>query len=272
MTSKPTAKVQTITPQKAADLLARSKGNRNLRPQVVAQYARDMAAGNWILTGEAIKLNGDGTLIDGHHRCYACIQAETPFTTYVIENLTNDIRVPMDSGAKRTIKDLLSWEGYKNTTQLAAVARLAMLHQDNRIGGVGSKSGIKYSHRETIQFIDGNLPRIVDACQFGVKLRNTFDIGSTPIAFVHYLTGDGYESYETFMNLVGVGAGLERETPEFTLRKWYERQIQEAVHGTPGTVTRAAVIIKTYNYWLDRRPMSNVYWRPGAEAFPKVGS
>lgn len=56
-----------IDPATAERWLKANKRNRKLRRGPVLAYARDMAAGNWRLTGEAIKFAPDGTLLDGQH-------------------------------------------------------------------------------------------------------------------------------------------------------------------------------------------------------------
>jgi hypothetical protein len=39
--------------------------NRGVRPSVVAAYARDMLAGKWYISGDPIRFDVKGNLIDG---------------------------------------------------------------------------------------------------------------------------------------------------------------------------------------------------------------
>ena len=48
MPDSPTVEIVDVTPQLAETWLSRNPKNRNLRGQVIASYARDMAAGNWM--------------------------------------------------------------------------------------------------------------------------------------------------------------------------------------------------------------------------------
>ncbi len=52
---KPSASVVMVDPETARRWLGRNTHNRRIRLRVVAAYARDMSAGNWHITGEAIK-------------------------------------------------------------------------------------------------------------------------------------------------------------------------------------------------------------------------
>ena len=48
--------VMTITPQIAQEWTTLNTRNRAVRYTKVAQYARDMKAGNWMLNGETVKI------------------------------------------------------------------------------------------------------------------------------------------------------------------------------------------------------------------------
>ena len=78
MTNKVTS-IVTITPEEAAKMLETNQRNRNVSKNAVAAMARDMTAGHWRLNGEAIRIDGDGNLIDGQHRFSACVMSGGPF-------------------------------------------------------------------------------------------------------------------------------------------------------------------------------------------------
>ena len=96
-----TATIETITPARAAEMLASNTNNRPLRRALVESYARDMAAGNWKLNGETIIMGRDETLLNGQHRLHACVMANVPFTTLVVYGIERDAVMAMDSGANR---------------------------------------------------------------------------------------------------------------------------------------------------------------------------
>jgi hypothetical protein len=123
---EPYAEVLTITPEVAAEFLKRHVKNRPIKDRVVAAYSRDMKAGRWRLTGEAIKFNTRGELDDGRHRCKAIILAKVPVRMMVVWNVPPEAQEVMDSGIKRSANDQLFMRGVKNATVLSAAARLAL--------------------------------------------------------------------------------------------------------------------------------------------------
>lgn len=63
-----TMEIVKITPDMAEKWLGRNPRNRHVRQRDVVRYAQSMLAGEWLVTGEAIKFSFDGNLIDGQHR------------------------------------------------------------------------------------------------------------------------------------------------------------------------------------------------------------
>ena len=68
-------KAETISPKQAEEMLASTAAsfvNRGATQSFVKRYAQDMKAGNWHPdTGETIKIDTKGRVIDGQHRLQA---------------------------------------------------------------------------------------------------------------------------------------------------------------------------------------------------------
>ena len=79
-----------------------------------------------MLNGETVKIASDGTILDGQHRLYACIQAGVPFETVVIRGLPPEAQDTIDTGMARKFADQLALRGEVNTPLLAAITRWAM--------------------------------------------------------------------------------------------------------------------------------------------------
>jgi len=123
--------IEQITPAKAKHYLLFNTTNRSQSQPKIIEYAMAMVDGRWVLNGETIKFDNEGTLIDGQNRLQACILADVPFTTYVIRGL-EDKRAfaTVDVGKSRSHTDMMSIVGIDNRYNLASAATL-IIHYDN---------------------------------------------------------------------------------------------------------------------------------------------
>ena len=127
MPNSPTVEIVDVTPEMAEQWLSRNPNNRNLRGQVIDSYARDMAAGSWVLNGETVKISPAGQLLDGQHRLNAVVEAGVTVPMIVVRDIPPEVMPTVDAGAKRTYADALKIQGEENTSVLAAVTRRAVL-------------------------------------------------------------------------------------------------------------------------------------------------
>lgn len=120
-------------------LLLNVENNRKPRTgSLVKQYAADMVADNWKLTGESIKFNTNGKLFDGQNRLLAVIEADkirpgiaVEFT--VVRDVEPAAMMVVDSGGVRRPADALKIAGVnKYETQKAALAKRILVFE----GGV----------------------------------------------------------------------------------------------------------------------------------------
>ncbi len=137
---KPHREDTTVTPDIALAWLTANVANRNLSKATVVKYANDMANGAWELTGDPIRFDIDGNLIDGQHRLHACILADTPFETSVIYGLDPHIQDVIDGGRARRAGDVLSIRGFTKSKAVAAVATLIVTEGSNTSRSKGSIS------------------------------------------------------------------------------------------------------------------------------------
>jgi hypothetical protein len=97
-----------VTPQMAAKWLQDGGANyRRIRQLDVDKYARAMANGEWKLNGEPLIFDENMKLIDGWHRCTACVQSKAEFETFVIKGLSRSVLETIDSGKSRTFNDIM---------------------------------------------------------------------------------------------------------------------------------------------------------------------
>lgn len=140
---KATSKVETITPEMANKMLSRNSSmqRKPMRP-VIDRYADDMAEGRWELNGQSIIVSDKNEILDGQNRLYACVKAEVSFTTIVTSGIKSDTFYTLDTGARRTLPQLLHMQGEKSTASLAGtlnvlatyLARAPRVMRGNSVG------------------------------------------------------------------------------------------------------------------------------------------
>lgn len=209
---KPEASWVTVTPETASRWLTeRNTRNRRRRVKVVDQYARDMTSGNWQMTGEAIKFDAEGTLLDGQHRLAAIIKSGVTLTLLVIRNVSPDAQHVMDTGSKRLAADQLSITGHKNTAIVAAAAKIAI----NLEAGRGDRFSV--THSEIAEWVTDN-PGVHAAAAIATAVARKLDIAPATLAYAHLRLAaiDPFDATR-FWNDASEKAGLRKNDPVIAL-------------------------------------------------------
>lgn len=106
----PTSRAVTVTPEMAYTWLENPSFNvmnRPTRQSDIDNWAAIMKRGEWQLNGDTIRISVTGKLLDGQHRLFACIEANTEFQTYLVEGLPDEVFDTIDVGKKRSASDML---------------------------------------------------------------------------------------------------------------------------------------------------------------------
>lgn len=178
----PAAEVVEVTPTIAKEWLAKMPLNRPLSDFDVRKYARDMSRGRWHFTGEPIKFDSDGNLIDGQHRLQAVILSGVTLRILVVRGLATESQHAMDSGRKRSAADALSLNGYANTTTLSSAARLGLGVE----AGIGDPGRYDVTHDEVLRYVAEN-PALIHAVDFTKSLARKTDCPPSVVAYTYFV-------------------------------------------------------------------------------------
>jgi hypothetical protein len=210
--------IQTITPERAAEMLEMNTHNRGPSKNSVEMYAREMQAGAWKLTGESIKVAEDGTILDGQHRLMACVRAQVPFTTLVVHGIDQSAQFNMDQGQRRRAGQQLSLKGHNHSSAKAAAARILIAWESGAT--LGSRSPGRISVTETLELV-GRWPTIEEAA----VLASRFDtanrgliIKSIVVSFLTLALAANPAKAREFAKLLESGAGMNVGHPILVLR------------------------------------------------------
>jgi hypothetical protein len=249
-----------VSPATAEALLKKNTRNRNINQRAVANLARTMANGEWVLNGEAIKIAWDGTVLDGQHRLSAIAQSGTTIETLVIEGLPNDAQDTMDTGRKRTTADVLAIYGEVNTNVMASVAKRAWMWES---GNHKFATFSLPSTPEILAFIE-RFPSVRRSAEIGVRTNHHYRAaGASVTGTAHHILNqvDPAECAEFFARLAN-GADLTFEHPILTLRARLqrERDQQKATRFHVGV----ALYIRAWNAVREGRTLNQLIQPPEA--------
>ena len=172
--------VTEITPEIARAWLDKNVKNRKLSARRVAAFARDIKNNAWRFTGDAIRFDVNGNLLDGQHRLRACIEAGKPFTSLVLYKLPTESRDFIDLGAPRSPADVLMLNGHVNTIKLAAAARTLIMLRS----GYHSESGFDRVTTHEIMACLKKHPLLPHSI---LKCHACLGISTSLLAVVHYI-------------------------------------------------------------------------------------
>ena len=161
-----TFSIETITPDDASKYLESNvENNRPISDRHVASLARDMREGNWANNGETIKICPQGSVLDGQHRLWACVESKRPFTTAVVrgvENLDN-----VDRNRPRSLGNALHMRGYERAPRLAIALNTCWRWENTNWRSSTDKPTVS----EAVRFLNDNFQLINAAMRYGLKIK-----------------------------------------------------------------------------------------------------
>lgn len=252
--SEPTAEVYKVTPAVAKRWLSRNVRNRPIRKGEVAKYARDMKAGAWQVTGEAIKFDTNGALADGQHRLTAVIESGATVNMLVVRGVSPEAQAVMDSGNKRTAADALHFGGVKNPTIVAAAARLALSEPG---AGFAEKRTHSPTNTEIAAFVDEH-PRLKFAADMARHYYPAFDAPPSvlALAWMRFEGAAGPFAAGEFFDAVAESSTDGAGDPRAALIKRLNaaRRQRERLESS----AYLSMIYRTWNAWRDGRKLARL--------------
>lgn len=241
---KPSASVVAVTPDVAARWLGKNLRNRNVRASHVHNLARDMAAGRWQITGEAIKFATTGELIDGQHRLHAVIESGATVMLFVVRGLAPSAQDVMDTGSKRSSSDMLGLHGHKNSTTIAAAARLAL-----HIGTSSDTRAVRstFTHTEIAQWVE-NHPEVESAASAAMALKGYIEASPSVLTVAWmWLSKADPQACADFFNSIAQSQtqGLGDPRSALIKRLAHARRNSERLTAT----AQLSFIVRAWNAW-----------------------
>ncbi|MGI5195677.1 hypothetical protein ACQEVY_18845 [Streptomyces sp. CA-288835] len=264
-------KMELVTPEKAQKWLSENnRGNRPLSATHVSSLARALERGEWRIHHQGIAFTADGRLLDGQHRLAAIVQARKPAELLIARGVDPATFSVMDTGKRRTARDLLHLEGERRTQHLAAALRgLHLYRTAPKIGWLGPSATI--SHDQLRKVLDDN-PGIREALEAGMNLNREVRITVTAAAVGIYATTTDRPDVanDEWLDGLMTGANLKRNDPRLILRNTMAALKQgKSSRKRDDSREHLTYYLKAWNAWVEGRSIK-ILRRNANEALPLV--
>ena len=204
--------IETITPSKAKKMLEMNTCNRTVRESRVREYANEMTAGRWRLTGQGIVIFEDGRVADGQHRLLAVIESGVTIQIPVARGAKEEAMSAIDIGAKRTVADYMHLH-HGTTNANMACSSVTAIYQIAHING-GSlpiQSGLMAIG---LEHYEDQIQKMYSLARKFQHSRQAWVVGALSFAAKHC------PNIEMFADSLATGENLKKGDPAHTLRNW----------------------------------------------------
>lgn len=253
--------IRDISPAIAEEMLAtNADNNRRQSKTLIRQYARDMIAGNWEITGEAIKFDTNGRLIDGQHRLSAVIASKKTVKMAVITGLEPTVIHVLDTGRSRSGQDALTIAGFaENANHVAALARKIIGYQGGTTDVLhGHKirlRGQPITNRDILEYARLNdlQPYVRFSLALDKRQINRI-MAATEWAFVYWLLSQtDSDAAKDFCSRLATLDSVPLQSP---IRTVFERLTMGQVRLTPKQTLMA--IVTGWNAWRTGKELTRI--------------
>lgn len=260
--TQPTARLETITPDYARELLGKNWDNRNLRDKTAQRYGKLMADGKWELNSATIGISKNGKVLDGQHRLRGIVYSNKPLTIFVIYGLEDTAFGTIDVGLRRSPADILTIQSGGKVRWPTAIAAALRIVNQFESDGTFNKTGEKDKNltSEDLVKLYKKYPDIQENLEVISQYKNVLALVPHSVATALYTVMMQIDE-KTCMNFwesFDTGANLTGKSPVLALQK---RFVNYMAHNGGKKVHRRlaiAMIVKAWNARRKRRPLEKM--------------
>ena len=262
-------KKELITPSRAKELLEANINNRRVKSEVVIRYAQDMLAGRWKEdTGENVKISKLGIVLDGQHRFYAIIKANTPIFLHIVYGIDDSVSDVLDTGSGRSASDVFRLNRINNDSSIPSIMQTSYLLKNAHF--TSGQKNMRLTNAQLLQKYYENEILWQDICKkshnwylsFAKILAKSF-IGG----FYSVFKDIDSELAEQFMNELCTGINVSNETMLLLRNKlMQDKMSQKKISPT----LKAIFMIKAWNCFVKGIVLKKLAFDSERESYPKI--
>lgn len=262
-------KKELITPSRAKQLLEANINNRRVKVEVVNRYAQDILTGRWKEdTGEVIKVSKSGIILDGQHRLYAIVKANTAIFLHIVYGVEESVSDVLDTGSIRNARDVFKLNGISNDGNLPGIIQSYNKIKTEHFGN-GSKDYMLTNAQILNKYYEN------EALWQEVYRRSQSWYNAFAKILSRSIIGGFYcrfreidpELAEQFMNELCTGINISNDT----IRLLKNKLIQDKISNKKiSTTLKSIFIIKTWNCFIQGTELKRLSFDYENESYPKI--
>lgn len=238
-----------VTPELAEVFLElENPDNRDPNPQTQDAYARDMEGEEWLETGDGIRIDVNGVMQDGGHRCRAIMQAGVSIKTLVVFGIDPIAVHDIDSGRGRTLANYLKFLGEKDISILRSVIPHLIAWDEGIV--IKPARSAKRTRHEVLKYIEDH-PEVRDFAAEGRRFaRAVTGLAPSAATLTMVLLSRLGVSQEAVQFLEEFETGLTTRTAIVHLRNRLAKGVRRTTGRARGSLTleeQLAFIIAAWN-------------------------
>ena len=225
-----------------------------------------MQDGFWGFSESLICIDTEGHLMNGQHRMWAIINSGKPQMFGVAHNVPKSAMMHMDTGAPRTVANVLELAGHEQAARLAALCRVIRTFEENANFRLGQAVLTGQEAEELIVKRYG-ADVLQEAIAASTPFYKKWGFSSGVWAFLWIHFGDiSPEDRDYFFSHLLEGAELESDNPIYVLREQLFKP-PHVIHQGDRFNHVAAWIVKGWNAYRMGRKIGRIRFATG-EDFP----
>lgn len=256
-----------ITPNLARKLIAKMVSNRKVKKRTLDRIKYAITNNEWECeNGETIKILSSGKLFDGHHRLQAIIDLNIDIPMYITFNCNTNSMATVDTGAVRSLIDILKINNIKYFGQVGTVIKSEIAFKSG-IPSRHSSRVLNMSYSKILQIAQSNQEYLEFVCKNSGNYNSKFSLLTTTeySKFFNILYKIDKESCFEFFEMLSTGK--KSFSSIYQLRQILIKDASKSIRKFSG-IEKEAFFIITWNSYVEGKELF-LRWRPD-RGFPKI--
>ena len=252
--------IRVITPSMATKMLELNQINRPLSDHHVARIAQQIKNGLWRFNGDSIKIAKNNDVLDGQHRLWACIMADTPIKTVIVRDIDPNAFSTIDTLRKpRAGADVLALAGLERYRRETSAALTWLLRFQRKLLP-SNMSGRNRIENSDIEDAWAAHPSMVDAVSRVYLFKKIIPPSQLGCLFYQF-SNRHQDKAEEFVTALEDTSGLPLTHPAFVLRQLLVALQEKKLNTKKDSLYTMAVSIKAWNAFRAGKKIGQLKWR-----------